>query len=101
MNVAAVISAGKGVCTAFPAAQVLVSAVGADQKGVDFQPHFCGTSTGGSERPGQGVSESDDAAKYRRVEVWFVPTNGTLPPSLAKEYKDAATLAVVGLGCPQ
>ncbi len=99
LNAAAVISAGQGICAAFPASQINVSAEGATQTGVDLQPHFCAASAG-AEKPGQGVSESDDAAKYRRVEVWFVPTGGMLPPSL-KDYKDAASLSVSALGCPR
>jgi len=46
------------------------------------------------------VNESDPDAKYRRVEVWFVPTSGQLPPSL-KDYKEAASLSVASLGCPK
>jgi len=99
LNAAAVISAGQGICGAFPANQILVSAEGTAQSGADLQPHFCAASAG-AEKAGQGVSESDDAAKYRRVEVWFVPTNGVQPPSL-RDHKDAATLSVSALGCPK
>jgi len=99
LNAAAVISAGSGICTAFPAAQIFLTAGSTDQSS-DFQPHFCGTSAEGGERAGQSVSENDDSAKLRRVEVWFVPTNGKLPPS-SVEHKDAASLGVSGLGCPR
>ena len=67
LNAAAVISAGKGICSSFPASQIQVSAVGTDDNGVDYQPNFCAASAG-AERPGQGVKESE-AAKNRRVEV--------------------------------
>src|SRR5262249_8844200 len=76
-----------------------VSSEGSAQGGADPQPHFCAASAG-AERAGQGVSESDDAAHHRRVEVWFVPTGGMLPPSV-KDQKDAATLSVSALGCPK
>ena len=99
LNAAAIISAGQGICTSFPANQVLVSAMGTAQGGVDFQPRFCGTSAG-PEKAGQGVDESDDAAKYRRVEVWFVRTGAALPASL-KESNDAVSLSVSSLGCPR
>jgi opacity protein-like surface antigen len=99
LNAAAVVSAGTGICTAFPAAQISLSAVGNEQT-ADFQPRFCGTSTETVERAGQAVKESDDAAKTRRVEVWFVPTNGK-PPTTAKDSKDAATLGAASLGCPR
>ena len=79
LNAAAVISAGRGVCTAFPASRILVNSAGVADNGVSFQPNFCGGSTTVAERPGQQVATSDVAAKNRRVEVWFVPTGGALP----------------------
>jgi hypothetical protein len=99
LNAAAVISAGQGVCTSFPAGQIQVSATGAAQNGVDPQPYFCGASAL-SERPGQSVNESDETARYRRVEVWFVPTGGVFPASVTN-YQSAAALSVTGLGCPK
>ncbi len=100
LNAAAVISAGQGVCTSFPASQILVNAAGAAENGVTYKPNFCAGSTAVAERPGLTVAASDDAAKSRRVEVWFVPSGGTLPPSAANA-KGAATLGVNSLGCPQ
>ena len=32
------------------------------------------------ERAGQAVSSKDKNAQLRRVEVWFVPTGGVMPP---------------------
>ena len=98
LNAAAVISAGQGVCSAFPASQILVEGTGAADNGVDYQSHFCGGST--AELPGSAVKESESDARFRRVEVWFVPSGGALPASL-KNYKDAASLSVSGLGCPK
>ena len=100
LNAAAVISAGQGVCTAFPASQILLNAAGSRDNGVGFQSNFCGGSTVVAERPGQNVTASDDAAKYRRVEVWFVPSGGTLPTS-GEGAKNAATSGVSKLGCPR
>jgi len=100
LNAAAVISAGQGVCTAFPASQILVNAAGSKDNGSAFQSNFCGGSTAAAERPGQTVTANDDAAKYRRVEVWFVPTGGAVPPS-AEGAKSAATTTVRNLGCPR
>jgi hypothetical protein len=97
LNAAAVISAGVGVCTAFPASQILVSATGAEDNGVDFQSHFCGST---QELPGSSIKESETDAKHRRVEVWFVPSGGVLPDSL-KDHRDAASLSVSKLGCPR
>jgi outer membrane protein OmpA-like peptidoglycan-associated protein len=102
LNAAAMISAGTGICSSFPANRILVGVAGADDNGVDYQSHFCGTSTMPmpEERPGQTVQSSDGSAKYRRVEVWFIPSGGTLPASL-KDPKDAETLSVASLGCPR
>jgi hypothetical protein len=46
------------------------------------------------------VKESDPNAKYRRVEVYFVPT-GAKMPTTATDLKDAASLGVGKLGCPK
>jgi outer membrane protein OmpA-like peptidoglycan-associated protein len=100
LNAAAVISAGQGVCTSFPASQILVNAVGAAENGIAYQPNFCAGSTAVTERPGQTVASSDNNAQSRRVEVWFVPAGGTLPPSVG-DAKVAVTLGVNSLGCPQ
>jgi hypothetical protein len=100
LNAAAVISAGQGVCTAFPASQILLNAAGSKDNGAGFQSNFCGGSTAAAERPGQTVTASDDAAKYRRVEVWFVPSGGAIPPS-GQGAKNAATSGVSNLGCPR
>ena len=71
---------------------------GTGDNGVDYQPNFCAASAGVSERPGQAVPESE-AAKVRRMEVWFVPAGGMLPAS-ANGTRDAASLNVSNLGCP-
>jgi Outer membrane protein beta-barrel domain len=98
MNAAAVISGGTGVCTKFPASQILVKGVGATDDGVDYQPYFCAASAT-PEKPGQAVPQSEQA-KYRRVEVWFVPSNGVLP-AMAGDAKTAQMLGVSTLGCPR
>jgi len=102
MNAAAVISAGSGICTSFPASQILVSAAGAADNGVELKPQFCGTSATPrtAELSGQTVKESDANAKYRRVEVWFVPTGGVAPASV-KDFQEASALPVSSMGCPK
>jgi hypothetical protein len=102
LNAAAIISAGQGICSSFPPTQILVAAVGAAENGTDFQPNFCGTSTTPRtlERSGQVVKDSDEQAKFRRVEVWFVPAGGR-PPASATDYRNASTLPVSSLGCPR
>jgi hypothetical protein len=97
LNAAAVISAGQGICYGFSAAKVLVGAVGTTDNGTDFQSRFC---AGTQETPTSTVSETDSDAKFRRVEVWFVPANAVLPRSVT-DSKDAASLSVSTLGCPR
>jgi hypothetical protein len=97
LNAAAVISAGQGICYAFPASRILVGGAGATNNGVDFQSRFC---AGTQETPGSTVKETESDAKFRRVEVWFVPTGGVLPASLS-DYKGAESLSVSTLGCPR
>jgi hypothetical protein len=77
-----------------------LSATGAADNGVGFQPYFCSASTATVERQGQAVERSDNSAKNRRVEVWFVPTGGVLP-AWANDAKSSATLGVSRLGCPR
>ena len=98
LNAAAVISAGQGVCSGFAASKILVGAAGAADNGADYQSHFCGTT---QELPGSLVKEGESDAKFRRVEVWFVPSSGAQPPASVKDYKDAASLSVSSLGCPR
>jgi hypothetical protein len=98
LNAAAIISAGSGICLNFNPTQIMVQASGEDQGGADFKPYFCEGSV--QERGGSRVTSADSRAQYRRVEVWFVPTNGIMPPS-AGNAKDASSLGVQKLGCPR
>ena len=102
LNAAAVISAGQGVCGSFAANHIHVGAVGSADNGSDYQPRFCGTSATPKvgERSGQAVREADAQAKFRRVEVWWIPTGGSLPAA-AQGSKDATTLSLSSLGCPK
>ena len=92
LNAAAVISAGQGICANFPAAQTHVNAAGSAAGGAEFKPYFCEASAGVSERPGQTVAASDDQGKFRRVEVWFVPTGGA-PPNRPRAQRMLPPLA--------
>jgi outer membrane protein OmpA-like peptidoglycan-associated protein len=97
LNAAAVISAGKGICLGFAPSQIMLAWTGSNQNGVDFNPFF---DAGSKERAGSVVKESDPNAKYRRVEVYFVPT-GAKDPTTVTGLKDAAGLDVAKLGCPK
>jgi hypothetical protein len=98
-NAVALITAATDICLSIPPNQVLYSAPGADQGGVDFQPNFCGPSAQEgptAERRGQTVSTNDANAKYRRVVVWFVPSGGQLPDGAA-----SFSTATANLSCPK
>jgi outer membrane protein W len=97
LNASAVISAAQGICLGFAPSQIMIGYTGANQNGVDFQPFF---DAGSKERAGSMVKESDPNAKYRRVEVYFVPT-GAKNPTTVTDLKDAASLGVAKLGCPK
>jgi hypothetical protein len=97
LNAAAVISAGQGICLGFAPSQILIGYTGANQNGVDFNPYYDPSI---KERPGSVVRQSDPNAKYRRDEVYFVPTGARNPPSVP-ELHDAASLGVAKLGCPK
>jgi outer membrane protein W len=97
LNAAAIISAGQGICLGFAPSQIMIGYTGTNQNGVDFNPFF---DSGTKERAGSMVKESDPNAKYRRVEVYFVPT-GAKMPTTATDLKDAASLGVGKLGCPK
>ncbi len=98
LNAAAVISAGAQICLGFSAANIAITAAGTADNGIDFQPYFCEASTG--EIHGNLVKETEEEAKNRRVEVWYVPAGGTLPPS-AQGSRSAVELNVQSLGCPR
>ena len=93
LNTAAVLSAGKGVCPALDLSRVQVSSAGTDQ--TDPPMPFGDASV--KERSGQ--SATDQAAQFRRVEVWFVPSGADRPsvtgagPAPEREIK--------AKGCPR
>jgi hypothetical protein len=89
-NAAAIITAGTGTCLSIPQTQVQVSAPGADQNGVPYESGFCQSSVG----------TFGPNSEMRRVEVWFVPSGGQLPPSVTNS-QSASTLSLSGLGCPR
>ena len=99
LNAAAVLSAGTGICPQLDLSRILVNSVGTDQGSV-VRPALCGTSTNIRERAGQGVSESDKRAPYRRVEVWIVPGGAPMPAGMTG-LKAVPAGAVQAKGCPK
>ncbi len=97
LSTAAVLSAGKGICPALDLGRVKVAWVGTDQKS-DPKPTMCEVSV--KERRNQYVKDNDDKAKFRRVEVWFVPSGADMPADLPALQEPPAK-AVKALGCPR
>jgi len=97
LNTAAVLSAGKGICPALDLGRVKVAWVGTEQK-TEPKPTMCEVSV--KERRNQYVKESDERAKYRRVEIWFVPSGADMPADIGP-LQDPPAKAVKALGCPR
>jgi outer membrane protein OmpA-like peptidoglycan-associated protein/opacity protein-like surface antigen len=101
LNVAAVISAGKGICGNCALDRIKVDWVGTDQTS-EQRAGFCGTSSRNKseERAADEVAADDAAAKNRRVEIWIVP-KGMPMPAAAKAPKAAPVKAIQVRGCPK
>jgi outer membrane protein OmpA-like peptidoglycan-associated protein len=97
MNAAAVLSGGTGTCGHVDPSRIKVDYVGTDQTS-ETRPGQCGTSNT-KERKG---SETSDADKNRRVEVYLVPHGATtsLPPAV-KNLQQLPEADVKALGCPK
>jgi len=94
-NAAAVLSAGTGVCGTLDLSRVQVSEVGTDQT---TPPAPFGDASV-KEKTGQAVTATDQSAKFRRVEVWYVP-GGADKPAL-NGLQPAPTAVIQKLGCPK
>jgi hypothetical protein len=100
LNAAAVLSAGKGICPQLELSRVSGAWVGTSQSSSEPRPAMCGASTNVRERSGQAVREGDSRARFRRVEVWFVPQGAELPAALSQASALPAA-DVQKLGCPR
>jgi flagellar motor protein MotB/opacity protein-like surface antigen len=101
LNVAAVLSAGTGICTKCELTRIKVDWVGTDQTS-DYRSGFCGTSSRqkSDERKADEIAADDAAAKNRRVEIWVLP-KGIALPAAAKDPKPAPAAAIKARGCPR
>src|SRR6478672_12012968 len=78
LNAAAVLSGGTGTCGKVDPSRIKVDWVGTDQTS-ETRPGPCGTSNT-KERKGSQTTEAD---RNRRVEVYLVPHNSTsMPPAV-------------------
>ena len=95
LNAAAILSGGTGTCAKVDPARIKVDYVGTDQTS-ETRPGQCGTSNT-KERKGSETSEAD---KNRRLEVYLVPHNSTSMPPAVKNPRPLPETEVKALGCP-
>jgi opacity protein-like surface antigen len=96
LNAAAVLSGGTATCGNVDVSHIRVDWVGTDQTS-EAKPGLCGTSNI-KERKGSQTSEAD---KNRRVEVYLVPRNSQAMPPGVKNGRPAPEDEVKPLGCPK
>jgi hypothetical protein len=97
LNTAAFLS-GKGTtCKDIELTRMKVSWVGTQQDS-EFKSTFCDAST--REKGRDLVSQKDENAKFRRVEVWLVPKGAELPQGVGN-VQDLPTDEVTAKGCPK
>ncbi len=95
LNSAAVLSGGTGTCAKVDLSRIKVDWVGTEQTS-ETKPALCGTSNV-KERKGSQTTQAD---KNRRVEVYLVPHNSTtMPPGVT--VKPTPEAQVKALGCPK
>jgi outer membrane protein OmpA-like peptidoglycan-associated protein len=97
LNAAAILSAGAGICPQLDLSRIKVKWVGTDQSS-ELKGAFCPDSV--KERGNGAILESDEHAKYRRVEVWFIPNGATVPP-VAGDAQAAPETDIKKLHCPK
>ena len=93
---AAVLSGGTATCGKIDPSRIKVDWVGTDQTS-ETRPGQCGTSNT-KERKGSQTTEAD---RNRRVEVYLVPHNSTSMPPAVKNPKPLPEDQVKALGCPK
>ncbi len=96
LNAAAVLSGGTGTCAKVDPSRIRYDAVGTDQTS-ETRLGQCGTSNT-KERRGSQTTEAD---KNRRVEVYLVPRGSSTMPPAVKNVKPLPEDRVKALGCPK
>ncbi len=96
LNAAAVLSGGTSTCAKVDPSRIKIDWVGTDQTS-ETRPGACGTSNV-KERKGSQTTEAD---KNRRVEVYLVPHNSTAMPPAVKNARPLPEDQMKALGCPK
>jgi hypothetical protein len=99
LNCAAVLSGGSGTCANVDPAHIRVDWVGSDQIS-EPRPGLCGTSGRAAQEERRG-SQTSEADRERRVEVYLVPRGSTAMPPAVKQIKPLPEAQVKALGCPR
>lgn len=95
LNAAAILSGGTGTCGKVDVSRIKMDVVGTDQTS-ETRTGQCGTSNT-QERKGSETSEAD---KNRRVEVYLVPHNSSVLPPAVKNVRAVPEAEVKALTCP-
>ena len=99
LNCAAVLSGGTGTCGHVDPSRIRVDWVGADQTS-ERRPGICGTSARAAQEERRS-SQTSEADRDRRVEVYLVPRGTTALPPAVKNIKPLPEAQVKALGCPR
>ncbi len=99
LNCAAVLSGGTATCAKVDPSRIRVDWVGADQTS-EPRPGICGTSARPAQQEHSG-SQTSEADRDRRVEVYLVPRSTTAMPPAVKQVKPLPEAQVKALGCPR
>ena len=100
LNVAAVLSGGKGSCGKLETLRVKIGSLGVAQTPYVETPCAISTESAIAERQADQIDYSDSHVKERRVEIWLVPEGQTLPlavPNAVLLHRED----IDRLGCPK
>ena len=96
LNAAGVLSGGSGTCASIDPSRIMIDWVGTEQTS-ETRPGQCGTSNT-KERKGSQTTEAD---KNRRVEVYLVPSTSQSMPPAVKNARPLSEATMNAIGCPK
>ncbi|MBV8552740.1 MAG: PKD domain-containing protein [Acidobacteriaceae bacterium] len=99
LNCAAVLSGGTATCAKVDPSRIRVDWVATDQTS-ESRPGICGTAARAAQEE-RGGSQTSEADRDRRVEVYLVPRGSTAMPPAVKQIKPLPEAQVKALGCPR
>lgn len=100
LNVAAVLTSGKGVCGKFDPLRVSVGWLGVAETPYITTPCALSTEPPVAERGTDHIDYADPRVKDRRVEIWLVPEGQTLPLAVPNVHSVPAEV-IDRMGCPR